>query len=241
MNLLQFTGTGGNSTERLCRVPLFEIGKYDTFFQGECSEDITPGFDLYGATVLGKSGANYPRDRYATCLSMEHSTAFRVVTSSYTDEVVVPKQPKSLIKRFQDLIPFRSSLEENTSEQKKTFERILCQLQIVANNTVVYCSPSVLPRYIDEELQEDLLITPDYSNIDPNIITTPDLFGIKIFKGSKLSVQKGGEIGNVRIVVISGRIIVNCNPNLEFLCCINPIEGNFFSDDDEFFKLSAEG
>lgn len=203
----------------ICDARFRDIGNTGQIYRPTRMQDIFPG-ENPKSIFTHEAAAPYSRDRYATHVSINSNCLITVHTrpkGNATYQIGLPYiTTQNHINNSSLTVNGNGSITPNTNE-----DDLLCQLQITTDDCDVYCSPRYFSqRFLNERLKteatlkNDIFILPDYSNISNDIITTADQYAILISKGSKVYVNRGGEIGNIRITIPKGRLVVNCNPDI---------------------------
>lgn len=172
-------------------------------------------------------------DRYDTSLRLNPGAIIQAVVSSIPNEQANQGPKKSTFKqRVLGLFKGQNEMARSTADGKLVYGILAHVEEMSVENDAyftllkgahIYCSPQSIPPYLKNSigsqtpiiLQEDLVITPDYSHLSSDIVTTGDYFAIHIKKGALVVIRKGGQIGNIHVYVQNGNISVTCNPDIK--------------------------
>jgi hypothetical protein len=204
-------------------VPLSKLSDNGIFYQLESSIILAPGYDPMSSAV-GETVVSNPQDRYSTNIQLPNKTIFSVVSKVIELPEEKDREENLLTSLRRKLFP--QKLTEITPP-KSTFVRSY-QIKSIADESIaglhahVTLSPLRLPEkyrgFIEDGynhiLEEDLVIFPDYSNLSNSsekegILLTPEMFGIKVYRGSRVMFREGGGDKNLSIKIFDGKIIVN--------------------------------
>lgn len=180
-------------------------------------------YPLYYSSI-DRTNSTLPEDKYITHADIPQGTNFFLIRGEKRIErKEEAKEKKSISNRI------KSMIRKDLPEKKLSIieESVLInQIHAFVERCNIFAPPRSVSEYYDIintltsiTLDEDLIIFPDYSNTDTNILTTKDLYGIVISKGSEIVMRQDSHNRSVNIVIIKGKVIVNCRYDVTIPGC----------------------
>lgn len=197
------------------------------------SISLTPGHNPMDGAI-GRDVLVAPMDKALTAVDLKAGSVIRV--KEVQREIQQPPKQR-LLKKLVDFFGRRKALTVGTNMQKYYLVEASVDPELIVNSSFnkhvspahIYCASSKFPDSLRQHLNnkltmtlsENVLIMPDYSNIEhvvgSRVETTADLFSILLIKGAKVILEELND--RIRIVLEKGNLQILVNPGIIIPSC----------------------